>query len=66
MTSYRAYPPLDPEHPMVRDRWPCAVCGVPLQAGDLITLAFGKPVPGDRWVVQKWPIHWNHREAARP
>lgn len=44
----RNYPPLKPDHPLVRSASRCPICASPFAAGDVTTMVNLGPTPTDR------------------
>lgn len=47
MNPRRTYPPLSADHPVVRDRIQCLICGQPFATGDVTTLIEMGPIDAE-------------------
>ena len=66
--ALRKFHPLKPDHWLVTEATPCAICGRPFQAGDETTLIattpaspedFEKARAGRAYTSEAAPVHWD-------
>lgn len=72
----RKFPPLGANHPLVRDKTPCAACDLPFWEGEVVTLVPIGPGPdaeqsrlareGKTYNALSVPVHWKCATGEEP